>query len=77
MVTAEQIENWIKAELPNSQVTVQGDDGRHFNALVISQAFDGKNTIQRHRLVYAALGERMQSDIHALSLRTLTEQEAR
>ena len=49
--------------------------GSIFNALVICQDFEGKNTVQRHRMVYAALGERMQTDIHALSLRTLTESE--
>jgi acid stress-induced BolA-like protein IbaG/YrbA len=47
-------------------------DGEHFQALVVSGAFEGKSRIQRHQLVYAALGERMREEIHALSMRTLT-----
>jgi len=47
-------------------------DGQHFEALIVSEAFRGKSRVQRHQLVYAALGESMRSEIHALSMRTLT-----
>jgi len=50
-------------------------DGQHFQALVVSPAFDGKSRIQRHQMVYAALGDRMREEIHALSMRTLTPAE--
>jgi acid stress-induced BolA-like protein IbaG/YrbA len=50
-------------------------DGQHFQALIVSPAFDGKTRIQRHQMVYAALGERMREEIHALSMRTLTPAE--
>jgi acid stress-induced BolA-like protein IbaG/YrbA len=53
-------------------VEVSGD-GRHFSAVVVSSAFDGKNMIAQHRLVYAALGSRFDTDaVHALSLKTYT-----
>lgn len=74
MSTPEQIEQWILAELPDSVVTVTGD-GQHFEATVIRAEFDGLPTLARHRIVYDALGEHMHSDIHALSLRTLTPEE--
>ncbi len=75
MVKPEQIKAWIEAELPDCVAHVSGD-GHHFEAQVISSIFSSKNTIQRHRLVYAALGQRMQSEIHALSLKTFTPEEA-
>ncbi len=74
MVTAEDVKHWIEQGLPNSQVNAAGD-GRHFEAVVVCTDFDGKNTMQRHRMVYAALGERMKADIHALSLKTYTPEE--
>ncbi len=74
MVTAEQIKSWIEKGLPESHVQDSGD-GHHFEAMVISQEFEGKNTLQRHRIVYEVLGDRMQSKIHALSLRTQTPAE--
>ena len=75
MVTSEQIKNWITAGLAeNAQVTVSGD-GQHFDAVIICNAFTGKNTLARHRMVYATLGERMGGQIHALSLQTFTEKE--
>lgn len=53
-------------------------DGRgHFNVTVVSAAFDGKSLIERHRMVYEALGEAMQTDIHALSIDARTPEEAR
>ena len=50
-------------------------DGQHFQALVVSREFAGKSRVQRHQLVYKALGERMREEIHALSMRTLTPEE--
>jgi acid stress-induced BolA-like protein IbaG/YrbA len=67
------IEQMIHAGMPGAEVTVRGDDGVHFEATVISDTFEGKSTIQRHRLVYATLGEAMGREIHALGLTTLTQ----
>ena len=64
------IEQMIRAGLPDAEVTVSGDDGVHFEAQVTSESFRGKPTLQRHRMVYATLGEYMGREIHALALQT-------
>ena len=64
------IEQLIRAGLPDARIEVSGSDGVHFEATVESKAFVGKSTIQCHRMVYAALGELMGTEIHALSLKT-------
>jgi len=74
MVTPESIKTGIEAGLACEHVEVLGD-GQHFQAVVVSNSFAGKSRVQRHQLVYAALGERMREEIHALSMRTLTPQE--
>jgi len=75
MVTPEEVQSYIEKGLACEQVRVVGD-GQHFEALIVSDAFRGKSRVQRHQLVYAALGERMREEIHALSMRTLTPEEA-
>ena len=74
MVTPESVKQGIEAGLACDHVEVIGD-GQHFQAVVVSAQFDGKSRVQRHQLVYAALGERMREEIHALSMRTLTPEE--
>ena len=69
------ITHLIQQGLPDAVVHVQGDDGVHFEALVVSPAFAGKLPLARHRMVYATLGDRMGGEIHALALRTLTPDE--
>lgn len=69
------IKRLIEDGLPGARADVQGDDGVHFEALVVSDAFAGKLPLARHRLVYATLGERMGGEIHALALRTVTPAE--
>ena len=64
------IEQMIRAGLPDAKVAVSGDDGVHFEAVVTSASFAGKTTLQRHRMVYATLGELMGHEIHALGLST-------
>jgi len=61
--------------MPGAVVEVQGADGVHFEAVVVSEAFAGKLPLARHRMVYATLGERMGGEIHALSLQTYTPAE--
>ena len=70
------IKQLIEAGLPGAEVRVTGDDGVHFEARVVSEAFAGKLPLARHRMVYATLGERMGGEIHALALKTLTPEEA-
>lgn len=74
MVTPDSIKHNIEDKLPCEVVEVDGD-GHHFEALIVSAAFQGKTPVQRHQLVYAALGDRMREEIHALSMRTLTPEQ--
>jgi len=74
MVTPEDIEGWITAGLPGTEVSVEGD-GAHFEAVIINPDFEGKSLIQRHQMVYGALGDKMKVEIHALSMKTLTPAE--
>ncbi|MDQ2069532.1 BolA family protein [Natronospira bacteriovora] len=66
----------IEAGMPEAQVTVQGEDHTHFEAVIISEAFAGKRTLQRHQMVYRTLGDKMGREIHALSMQTMTPEEA-
>ena len=69
------IEQMICTGLPGAKVNVSGADGVHFEAVVVSPEFAGKSTLQRHRLVYATLGNMMGREIHALGLKTLAPEE--
>jgi acid stress-induced BolA-like protein IbaG/YrbA len=69
--TPEELQRAIAAQLDCLWLQVEGD-GQHFDALIVSAAFEGKSRIERHRLVYAALGDRMRDRVHALSMKTLT-----
>ena len=70
MLTADELRNTIANGLPCDHVEVLGDDGQHFEAVIVSPQFAGKNRVQQHQLVYQALGDRMHTEIHALSLKT-------
>ena len=70
------IRKLIKEGMQCDHVEVSGD-GRHFEAVIVSPLFRGLTKVRQHQLVYAALGERMREDIHALSMRTLTPEEWR
>ena len=70
----EDIASLIKAGVPDCEVEVDGD-GTHFTAIIVSEVFAGKTMVQQHQLVYKALGDRMGTDIHALSIQTFTPEE--
>ena len=72
---AETIQKLIETGLPGAHAQVSGEDGVHFEATVVSDAFRGKLPLARHRLVYATLGELMGGAIHALALKTVTPEE--
>jgi len=74
MVTVDSVKQGIAAGLACEHLEVAGD-GEHFQALIVSREFEGRNRVQRHQLVYAALGDRMREEIHALSMRTVTPEE--
>jgi len=71
MATPESIEKSIAAGLDCQHLQVAGD-GHHWEALIVSAAFEGLSKVRQHQLVYATLGDRMREEIHALSMTTLT-----
>lgn len=76
MVTPEYVKTLIAAGLACEHLEVAGD-GTHFEAVIVSPAFEGKRLVQRHQLVNQALGSQMGNEIHALSMKTLTPAEWR
>jgi acid stress-induced BolA-like protein IbaG/YrbA len=72
--TAAQVKDFIAAGLACTHLEVEGD-GRHFFATIVAAEFEGCTRVQRHQRVYAALGDRMRAQIHALSMKTLTPAE--
>ncbi|MCG8378806.1 MAG: BolA/IbaG family iron-sulfur metabolism protein [Proteobacteria bacterium] len=69
------IKELIQAGLPDADVIVEGEDGTHFQARIISNSFAGMNMVQQHQMVYKTLGDKMGTDIHALSFQTYTPDE--
>jgi len=71
-MSAEAIEDLIRAALPDSAVTITdlAGDGDHYSAHVVSSAFAGKPRVAQHKMVYEALGGRMGGELHALQLTT-------
>jgi acid stress-induced BolA-like protein IbaG/YrbA len=74
MVQPDSIEQSIRAGLACTHLEVTGD-GAHFEAVVVSPSFAGLSRVRQHQLVYAALGERMREEIHALSMKTFSPEE--
>ncbi|MBM5812592.1 MAG: BolA family transcriptional regulator [Gammaproteobacteria bacterium] len=70
-MTVDEIRRRIEAALPGARAEVQSDDGVHFVARVVAPQFTGRRTLQRHQLVYGALGAAVGGEIHALALDTL------
>ena len=68
----QRIRKMIEHGIQASFVEVEGD-GTHFQAVVVSEQFRGKPPLERHKLVYAALGDAMESEIHAISIKTYTD----
>jgi acid stress-induced BolA-like protein IbaG/YrbA len=72
--SADEVRDYIAAGLRCEHLVVDGD-GRHFFATIVSPEFEGLLRVRRHQRVYAALGDRMREQIHALSMKTLTPAE--
>ena len=72
MITPQQVETMIRTKFPDAEVKVAGD-GEHFEAIIVSSEFAGKNRVKQHQMVYASVNEAMDTNvIHALSLKTYT-----
>jgi acid stress-induced BolA-like protein IbaG/YrbA len=69
-----EVRDFIAAGLACTHIEVEGD-GRHFFATIVSSEFEGLSRVRRHQRVYAALGDRMREQIHALSMKTFTPAE--
>ena len=69
------VEELIQTHISCDHVEVNSEDERHYFAVIVSSEFEGLMKIKRHRLVYAALGDALQSEIHAFSFNTYTPQE--
>jgi acid stress-induced BolA-like protein IbaG/YrbA len=74
-MTTYEIKQLIEKAIPGAIAQVEGEDGVHFQAVVISAAFRELSPVKKHQLVYQALGERMHTEIHALSIKALTPEE--
>ncbi|MEQ1776235.1 MAG: BolA family protein [Burkholderiales bacterium] len=74
MTTPEQLQGYIQNGMQCDHVAVTGD-GAHFEAVIVSALFRDKSRVQRHQIVYKALGDRMREEIHALSMQTLTPED--
>jgi acid stress-induced BolA-like protein IbaG/YrbA len=74
MVEPGSIEDSIRAGLECTHLEISGD-GTHFEAVIVSPRFAGLNRVRQHQLVFAALGDRMRQEIHALSMRTFSPEE--
>ena len=74
MVTPEQVQRYITTGLQCDHIEVKGD-GHHFEAVIVSPEFSGKNMVQQHQVVYKVLGDRMREEIHALSMKTFSPED--
>jgi acid stress-induced BolA-like protein IbaG/YrbA len=72
----DQVADLIRRSLADATIDVRSGDDVHFTARVVSAEFAGKRPLQRHQLVYRALGDLMGGEIHALSIEALTPEEA-
>ena len=75
IMNPEIIKEMIESGLPGADVVVIGDDGTHFEARIVSDQFEGLSMVKQHQMVYKTLGEKMGTDIHALSFQTYTPEQ--
>ena len=74
-MNTDEIAKLVESQIDTVTVDVRSDDGTHFAALVVSSEFEGLRPLQRHQLVYAALGDKVGREIHALSIQASTPDE--
>ena len=71
-MNSEEITHLIKSGISDAKVHVSSEDNTHFEAIVVSDSFIGKRSIQRHQMIYQCLGDSMGNEIHALTISTYT-----
>ena len=77
MLLPDKIKDIIAKNLDCDFIQVKGDDGTHFEAIIVSPLFIDKSMIKQHQIVYEALEGMMKQEIHALSIKTLTPEQWR
>ena len=70
MFDKDEIKKALIEAFPDSMIEVEGDDGVHFHATIVSSQFEGKTKIQQHKMVYDSLRGKMGNELHALALKT-------
>ena len=71
----QEIKSLILNSIDNSEVQVNSEDNVHFEATIISDSFNKKSLLERHKMIYASLGDKMSQEIHALTINALTPDE--
>ena len=71
----QEIKSLILNSIENSEVEVNSEDNVHFEATIISDSFNQKSLLERHKMIYASLGDKMSQEIHALTINALTPDE--
>ena len=73
----ETLRGLITEGIPDAEVRIEDlrGDGDHYAAYITSPTFEGKTRIQQHQMVYAALGEKMGNELHALAIQTSVPQD--
>lgn len=74
-MTADDIRQSILEKLECEFIEIIGEDGTHFEGTIVSSLFEGLNRVKQHQMVFSALGDKMKSEIHALSMKTYTPNE--
>lgn len=74
-MTADDIRQSILAKMECEFIEILGEDGTHFEGTIVSELFEGINRVKQHQMVFNALGDKMKSEIHALSMRTFSPNE--
>lgn len=74
-MTADDIRQSILEKLECEFIEIIGEDGTHFEGTIVSSLFEGLNRVKQHQMVFSALGDKMKSEIHALSMKTYTPHE--
>jgi BolA family transcriptional regulator, general stress-responsive regulator len=74
MMPIEELRSLLERAFPSDPVRLSSPmgDNNHFQCVIVSGRFDGKSPVERHQMVYAALGDAMQEAVHALALKTYT-----
>lgn len=75
MTSPETLQQWLQDSQLNIDTLRVDGDGRHFDVYIVSPDFAGKNSLERHRMVYDALGDKVGTVLHAVSVKTLAPNE--